>query len=245
MKRFLPVLLVAATSTFAQSPGSVSVIVPVVGSAIGPLDTHWKTDVVLYNDLRTQATVALSLPTAPDEPVILLTIPPGKAQRFADVVGEAFGLDNVISPLLVQTQGSRSVRVVANAYAIQGDTPPSPQAVPVADASSFYPLRTLSPISWSDSRRTNIGLVNLGEHEAILSVALRSQSGEIVAATRSVLPAKSMSHLAVQLMFPAMKQGDNYSVLVETAAHDTYVYASVVENSTLAGKFVVPRPGAQ
>lgn len=239
----LLLLLLIASSAAAQQ--SVTVIVPVVASAIGPFDTRWKTNVVLHNDLKTEATVALSLPTAPDQPAILLTIPPGGTQRFADVVGEAFGLDNVLSPLLVQTLGTRSVRVVANAYAIRADVAPSPQPIPVTDASAFYQVRTLGPISFTDAHRTNIGLINLSEREAVLTLALRAQSGETAGATRSVLPPNTMWHMAVQLLFPSMKQGDNYSVLVETVSRDTHVYASVIDNKTGAAQFIAPQVGAR
>ena len=208
MRRFLWVLLLASSSVFGQS-ATVSVIVPVVGSTIGPFDTHWKTDVILYNDLKSEVTVALSLPTAPDQPAMILTIPGGRAQRFTDVVGEAFGLDNVLSPLLVQTQGSRSVRVVASAYALKADTPPSPQPIPVTDANGFFQLRTLGPIAYSESRRTNIGLIHLGEREAVITLALRGPTGEVAGASRSVLPPNTMWHLAVQQLFPGIAQGDN------------------------------------
>ena len=243
MKRLLCGLLLMAATAIAQETASVSVIVPVVGSAVGPLETHWKTDVELHNDLKTEMTVALSLPTAKDQPVILLTIPGGGVQRFTDVAGEAFGLDNVLSPLLIQTLGHRSARVIANAYAVQGSTITKPQPIPVTDASSFFLQRTLPNIAYTPSRRTNVGLINLGETEAVLTMALRSPTGQTVSATRSVLPANAMWHLAVQLLFPGMQNGDNYSILVETGMHDTFVYASVIDNTTNEAQFVAPLVG--
>ena len=237
--------LLVATAAAAQEPPSVTVIVPVVASSVGPFDTHWKTDVILQNDLKTEMTVALSLPAAKDQPAILLTIPGGRIQRFSDVVGEAFAMDNTISPLVVQTLGHHSVRVTASAYAIQGDHATKPHPVPVTDSRSFYALRVLAPLSYSDTRRTNIGLVNLGDKEAVISLALRTVSGTVAGATRVVLPPNGMMHLALQLMFPNAPQGENYSVLVETAAHDTYAYASVLDNTTNDAEFVMARAGVQ
>lgn len=236
--------MIAGTAV-AQEVPAVSVIVPVVASTIGPSDTHWKSSIELRNDFKTELTVALTLAAAKDQPAILLTIPAGGVQRFTDVVGEAFALDNVLSPLIVQTLGRHSVRVTASAYAIQGGNATKPQPIPVTDASSFFSLRTLPNVSYSDSRRTNIGLVNLGERAAVLTLALRAADGSTVGATRSVLPPNSMWHMAVQLLFPSMKTGDNYSVLVETAARDTYVYGSVVDNKTNQAQFIVPRAGAE
>ena len=243
MKGFVWGLLLAAATAGAQEAPSVSVIVPVVGSSAGALDTRWKTDIELHNDAKSEATVALTLPTAKDQPAILLTIPGGGVQRFTDVAGEAFGLDNVLSPLVVQTLGRRSVRVIASAYAIQGGTVTKPQDIPIIDAGAYFPQRTLSNLSYTDSHRTNLGLINLGEQEAIITMALRSAAGDTVSASRSVLPANTMWHLALQLLFPGMPQGDGYSVLIETGMHDTYVYASVIDNSTNDAEFVLPAVG--
>src|SRR5439155_14399474 len=110
----------------------------------------------------TEATVVLSLPMAPDQPMIMLTIPPGGMQRFTDVVGEAFAADSVLSPLLIQTMGKRTIRVEATAYGIHGTDITKPQPIPIVDASAYFPLRTLSGVTHSDHFRTNLGLVNLG-----------------------------------------------------------------------------------
>ena len=79
----------------------------------------------------------------------------------------------------------------------------------------------------------------------MLTLALRGASGEIVGATRSVLPPNTMWHLAVQLLFPSMPQGDGYSVLVETGARDTYAYASIVDNETNEAQFIMPVVGSR
>ena len=234
-----------AIPTLAAEPTSISIIVPVVASTVGSNDTHWKTYVELHNDFKTELTVALSLPAAKDQPVIMLTLPPGGVQRFDDVVGEAFGMDNVLSPLVVQTLGHKSVRVSASAYAIKGGTITRPQPIPVTDAASFFPLRVLPALSYSDALRTNIGLVNLGEQPAVITIALRSQTGDMVATSRIDLAPDSMRHEAMQLLFPSMKNGDNYTVLVETASRETYVYASVVDNTTNEARFIVPVVGSR
>ena len=232
-------LLSAAVARGQETP-SVSVIVPVVGSVLGSNGTRWLTDVELRNDMKTEATVALSLPAAPDQPVILLTMPPGAVQRFSNVVGEAFSLSDVLSPLVVQTLGRRSVRVIANARGARGAELSEPQSIPVMDPDSHFPLRILSGLAYSDSMRTNIGLINLGQEEAVFTLALQKEGGQLSGGTRAVVPPNSMWHMAVQLVFPAMTTGDNYAVLVETGSRNTYVYASVLENATNNARFVVP-----
>jgi hypothetical protein len=234
------VLLLFAAAARGQEADSVSVIVPVVGSVIGPNATRWVTDVELRNDMRTEATVALSLPAAPDQPVILLTMPPGAIQRFSDVAGEAFSMQNILSPLVVQTLGRRSIRVLANARGIRGTEVSPPQAIPVMDPAAHYPLRILSGLQYSDAFRTNIGLVNLGDREAVFSLALQVEGGQMSGGTRAVVPANSMWHMAIQLVFPTIKKDSTYAVLVESGAANTYAYASVLENATNTARFVVP-----
>ena len=243
MKRLLFALI--ALPAFAAEPSYVTLVVPVVASTAGANDTRWKTYVELRNDYKTELTVALELPTAPNDPIIMQTLPPGGVQRFDDIVGEAFGLDNVLSPLVVQTLGHKSVRVSASAYAIHETTVTRPQPIPITDASSFYPLRTLPALSYSDAMRTNVGLVNLGEQNAVITVALRSQTGDMVGASRIELLPNTMRHDALQILFPSMKNGDNYTVLVETVAKDTYVYASVIDNTTNEARFIVPVVGSR
>lgn len=244
MRRLACALLFIAASAHAEDPSSVTVIVPVVGSTLGSRDTIWKTSVEIYNDAKAEATVVLSLPAAPDQPIILLTMPAGGVQRFGDVAGEAFGLDNILSPLVIQTLGKRSVRVAANAYGVHGAEVSKPQPIPLVDPTAFFPLRMLSGISYSDAFRANIGLVNLGASGAVFTLSLRSQSGQVAGGTRAVVPPNAMWHMAVQLVFPAMAKGDNYTVLVETGARDTYVYGSVLNNDTSEARFVTAAVGS-
>lgn len=218
-----------------------TVIVPVVGSIDGINAVHWKTDVVLRNDLGTEVEVALILPAAPDQPAILTSIPPGESLRFTDVVGEAFGLPAAISPLVVQTRGRRSVTVMASAYAVRGTDSSRPQPIGVSYGDPGYaPLRVLHGLSFSESFRTNIGLVNLGEKEARFTLALQRIPGRNLALASVSLPPSSIRHTSIQSIFPLIPSGGGFSVLVESSAPSTYAYASVIENETNAARFVQP-----
>src|SRR5579859_3831947 len=123
MARFVAatlMLLAAATVAAQAPPATVRMIVPVVGSVVGANEVRWKTDVALTNDTRESLFVALQLPTAPDQPTIAFTLAPGATQKFTDVIGQAFALEDALSPLLVETMGKRSVRVEATVYGIRG-----------------------------------------------------------------------------------------------------------------------------
>ena len=244
MFRQLIVMLLFAGSAAAQTPQSVTVLVPIVGSVVGPSAIRWKTDVELHNDSREEMFVALKLPTAPDQPTIAFTLPPGGAQRFADVVAEAFGLDAALSPLIVETLGKRSARVAATAYAIREEGVTRGQPIPVVYSDTAYPLRTLNNLSFSDVFRTNIGLVNLGEKAATFTLGLQRLAGRNIAVSRITLGPNSLAHTSIQSLFPLISKGDDFNVVIETTGPNTYVYGSVIENATSEARFIAPSIGA-
>jgi hypothetical protein len=234
-------LLLAAMAADAADAPNVSVLVPIVGSIVGMNNVRWKTDVDLYNDSRSEANVMLSLPTARDQPFILITMAPGSSQHFSDIVASTFGMSEVLSPLKITTiESARSVRVAANVYGIHaaGVTPHEPIAITYS--ATYFPLRALSGLSFSDTFRTNIGLANLGDHEATFTLALQRVAGRNVAVTRYRVSANALVHTSVQSLFPMITKGDDFTVLVETSAPDTYVYASVVDNQTNQTHFIQP-----
>jgi hypothetical protein len=234
-------LLLAAAAAEAADAPHVSVLVPIVGSIVGMNNVRWKTDVDLYNDSRSEANVMLSLPTAPDQPFILVTMAPGSAQHFSDIVASTFGMSEVLSPLKITTiESSRSVRVAASVYGIHAAGVTLPEPIAITYSATYFPLRALSGLSFSDTFRTNIGLANLGDHEAIFTLALQRVAGRNVAVTRYRVSANALVHTSVQSLFPMITKGDDFTVLVETSAPDTYIYAAVVDNETNQTHFIQP-----
>jgi hypothetical protein len=237
-------LLAACCPLLAQEaapPQTVSVIVPVVGNTDGPNNMRWKTDIELHNDLRTEATVSLALPTAPDQPAIITTIPPGQTVRFPDIVGQTFGFERVLSPLVVETMGRRSVTIRATAYGMRGTEIFQPQPISINYQSGVAsPLRMLNGLSFSDTYRTNIGLANLGSEPATFTLALQRLANRNVAISRIPVAPNTLYHIAIQTLFPLITAGDDFSIIVEGSSPDTYVYASVIDNETNAAHFVQP-----
>lgn len=233
-------LLAVAGAEAAEAP-NVSVLVPIVGSVVGMNNVRWKTDVDLFNDSRSEANVMLSLPTAPDQPFIFITIPPGAGQHFSDIVASTFGMTEVLSPLKITTiESARSVRVAASVYGIHDAEITRPEPIAITYSATYFPLRALSGLSFSDTFRTNVGLANLGEHEAIFTLALQRVPGRNVAVTRYRVSPNALVHTSVQSLFPMITKGEDFTVLVETSAPDTYIYASVVDNETNQTHFVQP-----
>ena len=236
--------LLLAVAASAQTPQTVTVMVPIVGSVLGAGDVRWKTEVEIYNDSRDEMFVALRLPTTIDQPTIAFTLGGGRTQRFADVIGEAFGLDSVLSPLIVETLGKRSVRVKARVYAVHSEGVTQGEPVPVTYAESGYPIRTLNGLSFSDVFRTNVGLVNLSDRDATFTLALQRVAGRNIAVTRLSLSPNSLSQTSIQSLFPLITKGDDFSVVIETNTPNTYVYASVIENATSDARFIPPAIGS-
>lgn len=243
--RLLMVLLLSAGTSAAQSVSTA--IVPVVGSVFGAAMVRWKTDVEIVNDTGRDLDVSLELPAAPGAPAILLTLSAGQSQRFTDITGQAFGLDHVMSPLRVTTAGPRSVTVRAAAYAFRDGSPDvsPPQPLGVYMGQSFHPSRVLDNLAFSEAFRTNVGLVNFGERDADFILALQRIPGRSIAVSRLRVPAGTMIHTSIQSLFPLITDGIGFSVVVETPAPETHVYASVVESANHAGRFVSARVGTR
>jgi len=240
-------ILFAASAAAAQtSPAAAevsTVVVPVVGSVTGVGNVHWRTDLELRNDQRTDINVMLTMPAAPDANFIMLPLAAGASVRIDDVA-VALGVDNWLSPLLIQTNARRSVNVRATAYGTRGTDVFPPQPIAINYGSSYFPVRVLNDLSFSDDFRTNIGLANLGDNPADFTLGLQRIAGRNLAVVRINVPPKSLWHMSVQSAFPLITAGDHFSVVVETSAPETYVYASVIENATTTARFVQPTFGA-
>jgi hypothetical protein len=255
MSRFLLIVatLLAASVAAAQAPEappepekpSATVMVPVVGKVFGAGSVQWRTDVDLTNTLGRDVMVMLSLPTAPnpDDAWMLFQLPAGATQRFTDVIA-SFNMDRALSPLMVKTLNSRQpIRVNATVYAVKLDdptTPVHPEPIAVAYADAFFPLRALYGLSFSDNFRTNVGLANLGENAALFTIALQRVSGRNIAVTQITVPPGTLWHTSIQALFPLITKGEDFSLLIETASRQTYVYASVIENATNEARFIEP-----
>ncbi len=233
--------LLAQTPT--APPAMTTVIVPVVAAADGVNGYRWKTDVELWNQLPTEATVSLTLPTVADQPAIITTIPAGESMSFPDVISQAFGIESALSPLVVQTLGKRSIAISATAYAVRGTEVSAPQPIAIDYGNTFFPQRVLAGLSFSDAYRTNVGVVNLGDREAAFTVALQRIPGRNLAVTHFVLPSNAIWHASIQSMFPLITTGTDFQLVMETSAPATYVYASVIENQTNTARFVQPSMG--
>jgi hypothetical protein len=241
--RLVIAFLLAALPLRAQEVSTT--IVPVVGSVFGASMVRWQTDVELVNEGSLDVDVAIELPAVPASAPLFFTLSPGQTQRFTDIVGQAFGLEHALSPLRVTSSSRRGVTVRAQAYAITGAGVSPSQRLDVYQGSTYFPVRILDGLAFSDEYRTNIGLVNVGDQPAEFLLALQRIPGRNVALTHMRVSPGSVVHVAIQALFPLITSGNGFSVVVETSARDTHIYASVIESATSSAKFVTPRVGAR
>jgi hypothetical protein len=236
-------VVILLLGAFAARGQVSTAIVPVVGNVLG-VPGRWLTNVEIANAGAVDLDVALELPAVPDASPLFFTLSPGQVQRFPDIVGEAFGLPQAISPLRITTNHRRGVQVRAQAYPM--DQPEAPmQALDVYDADVWFPVRVLDGLAFSDAYRTNIGLVNLGTAPAEFVLALQRIPGRTIAVSHLRVEPGSIRHDAIQALFPLITAGTGFAVVVESGTRDTYVYASVIESATSSGKFISPRIGAR
>ena len=241
--RAVALTLLFAANAFAQA--GATVLVPAVGNLPGPGGIQWKSDVEIANTSALPTDVALELTTLPDAPAILLTLGPGQVERFSDLVGQVFGINGVLSPLRVISGSGNPVVVRSTAYAVRDGERSPLQAVDVYGTDTWFPVRVLDGLDFTDEARTNIGLVNLGDTDAEFVLAVQRITGRDIAVAHVVVRAGSLLHAPIQGLFPLITKGDNFSVIAETFGQRTHVYASVVDNATNAARFVVPRVGAR
>jgi hypothetical protein len=150
-----------------------------------------------------------------------------------------------MSPLRVTTGGRRAITVRANAYAVSGDGISPLQPIGVYSGDTWFPTRVLDGLAFSDEMRSNIGLANLGDHDADFLLALQRVPGRNVAITHRRVAPGELHHMSIQSLFPLITEGSGFSVVVETGSRQTHVYASVIRNEDNRATFIGPRIGVR
>ena len=238
------VFLLAALGARAQEIETSTIVVPIVGNIPG-IGVRWVTAVELRNNTGAPVEVWMLLPTTAEAQAFNRTLAPNETVVMSDVIAQAFGTTTALSPLKVITTGRRSVTVRANVYPVRGDGQVlAAEPITVDYGAGFYPIRHLPGLAFSDNFRTNIGLVNLSEEkQATFVLALQRLPGRNVAVSRITLPPESLSHTSIQSLFPLITSGSDFTIVVETASPDTFVYASVIDNNTTAAHFIQANVG--
>ncbi|HEX7192262.1 MAG TPA: hypothetical protein VF381_11910 [Thermoanaerobaculia bacterium] len=239
MKRLLAIVFVlTALTARAQEIETTTIVVPIVGNISG-IGARWVTSVELRNDTGSPVEVWMLLPTTAEAQAFNRTLGPNETVVMSDVIAQAFGTTTALSPLKVITTGRRSVTVRASVYPVRDGQILAAEPITVDYGPTFFPVRSLPGLAFSDDFRTNIGLANLSEDkEATFILALQRLPGRNIAVSRITLPPESLAHTPIQTLFPLITSGDDFTIVVETASPETFIYASVIDNNTTAARFI-------
>ncbi|MGK2859185.1 MAG: hypothetical protein ACSLFQ_18445 [Thermoanaerobaculia bacterium] len=234
-------ILALSLGASAQEITVSEAIVPVVGSLRGLGNVVWSTDVALRNPMPYDVEVMLSLVGVPNDPFLFTTIRAGDAMTLHDLPRQTFGVVDRLSPLLVQTLAATSVTVAAVVQGMTAEGPTEPEVLTVQYGRSRPMLVTIPALNVNAQFRTNIGLVNPSESEAIVILALQKVPGRNIGVVSQRIPPRTHIQLPLQSFFPLLTEAENVSLVVEHTNPEAYVYASVIANSTHNARYLGPR----
>lgn len=235
-------LFVALAATSAAQDLAVSTAtVPVVGSVRGINGIEWRTDVTIRNDQAYDVEILLTLPGISDDPFLLTTIRARDTMVIPDVARSTFGIAGKLSPLRVTTLAATSVSVTAVVQGMSGDGPVDPQPLIVQYGELRPMLDTLPGLAVNETFRTNIGMVNPTDEDALIVLALQKIPGRNLAIVRQSIPPRTHVQVPIQAVFPLLFDGESLTVVVEHTNPGAYVYASVIANASGRARYLGPR----
>jgi hypothetical protein len=229
------------THVGAQDLAVSTATVPVVGAVRGLGAIEWQTDVAIRNDAPYDVDVVLTLPGVPDDPFLFTTVRARDTVALPDVARSTFGIVNRLSPLRVTTIGATSVTVAAVVHGLTEHGPTDPQVLTVQYGELRPMLAALPGIALNETFRTNLGLVNPTDEEAIIVLALQKVAGRNIAVVSQSIPPRTHVQRPLQDFFPLLSEGDNLTVVVEHTNPGAYAYASVIANATGNARYYGPR----
>lgn len=239
--RALALVALLPATLSADEPTYSTTIVPLVGTVRGVGDVRWRSDVRIVNGSNEPVDVILELPTAEGRPWIMQPVGAGETLLISDIAREAFGSENLLSPLYVHAVSSRRPLTVLTVISGEGPAGAVAPQVPIANYAGSFPARqTFTRLAWTDDYRTNVGLVNLEETTVTVTLALQRVSGRTFATTKMTLQPVSLIHLPLQELFPVLGKSGDLILVAEFSSSRAYAYASVIRNDTHAGVFASP-----
>ncbi|HEY2321742.1 MAG TPA: CHRD domain-containing protein [Thermoanaerobaculia bacterium] len=254
-----------STTAFANGAltGSVSttkeLFIPVVGSVPGQNGTIWKTDLNLYNNNQSSpATVYLQyFPEGPSSSTAQLaataSLNAGAIRLNPDIATAIFN-DALSGIGALRILSSGSIFANARIYNDQSasgkgtfgqNVPGLPRSAAVSEGILVGTINTVSGgVTGSTNARTNVGLFNPSDNPTSVALQLRSTSGAVAAT--NIVTLQPWQHMQMPLSgttgaaFPFVTGDVGASAVSFLAGSPIFAYASVVDNVSGDGSFILP-----
>lgn len=238
---------------------SNELFVPVVGSVPGLNNTMWRTDLTVYNNNQnTPATMYMQyFPEGSSSSTAQLaatsSLNAGATRMNSDIAASLFNNSiNGIGALRILTSGSvfANARVYNDQSAIGKGTfgqnvPGLTRAQAVTQGILVGTINTVSGnVTGSTNARTNIGLFNPSDNPTSVALELRNNGGATV--TTNIVTLGPWQHMQMPLSgtpgaaFPFVSGDVGSSSVAFLAGSPIFAYASVVDNVSGDGSFILP-----
>jgi hypothetical protein len=223
----------------ATDPPSWVGVVPAAAHAPGTYETYWRTDVAAVNLGSESATVEVTFVPVTGEPVVRTeTLDPGGAREWNDVLVSLIGLEMSASASGALHFASSQALSVSSRTFTEDDTGSFGGFLPAIKAGQgLTPGRTgvLPQLRRGPFFRTNIGVTNLGEVAASVTIRLRGRTGEALGEPLDLTVTRGSLNQIVDA-FDLAGAGDQdvafATVEVTTPGAVIWAYASVIDNRT-------------
>ena len=240
---------------------SNEIFIPVVGSVPGINNTMWRTDLTLYNNNQSgSGPTTMYMQYFPEgstsstaQVTAASSLSPGATQMNADIAAALFNNTLTgIGALRILTSGSvfANARVYNDQSSLGKGTfgqnvPGLTRAQAVSQGILVGTINTFSAnASASTNARTNIGLFNPSDSATSVALQLRNNGGGIVAT--NIITLGPWQHMQMPLAgaagaaFPFVTGDVPSSSVSFLAGSPIYAYASVVDNVSGDGSFILP-----
>jgi hypothetical protein len=251
-----PTLVVTGTGASPEhepraNAAAEPIFVPTSAHSTGEAGTNWRTDLEVHNPGAAQASFTVALLKRDSDnsspASASLTLGPGVAARYNDVVASLFSFGRPAALRVTPTQGT--VMVTSRTYNLMvagnplglpvGATfgqfvPGVPRSQAIGSSDHARIIQLAHDPSGTTGFRTNIGFVNAGTVPIAIEVGLYSAAGGWLGAVTESLRAfeyKQIDRIFARVTPAAV--GDGFAVLRTTTTGGAFfAYASVIDNRT-------------
>jgi len=226
-------------------PGPNIYLIPASAHAPGLSGTSWVSDVVLFNQGTSTATVNLYYLQGNHDHTGTtgkrITVPAGASVKLGDVVGDTFGSSSTSGALYVGSD--KPLVITSRTYnnASSGTYGQFIAGVPTSEAIGANQNARLIQLTRNGQYRTNIGFANASDKAITVQVKLYRSNGSAIA-TRSYTLQPYGFYQKTDII--GTDVSDAYAVVSSsTSGAKFFTYASVIDNRTGDPVFITPGAG--